>query len=169
MVLTFATNAERNRFLRLMRLFVDDVSELSACLSILIALSHRSQDDQLRTALDRNGSFWNSILASLYTSSFVIMGRIHDRAGCLPKLKRTLARYKSMASVSTTFEQLERNHQSFLDQVLRQRNRVFAHTDIDRPLLIAFGFHDLTWAAVEKYWLDLAHATKLLGNHRIRR
>ena len=94
--IAFASPEEKAELLRRMRLFSEDIAELSSAIAIPIALSRRADDAALIAALNKNPAFWNSILSGLQTSSHITVGRIHDntRNAYLKEIKRFLGTRK---------------------------------------------------------------------------
>ena len=160
----FATAQEQSTFLRWMRLLRDDVSELSGSIGILVALSKRSEDHGLISVLNRNPAFWNSILDALNTSSFVVMGRIHDTTGdaYLKNVMRFLKTRKALSGIARHFGGFAATHGTLIIKVRKLRHNVFAHIAVTRPEFIAFDFEGLTWDQLEVYWRDLAITTARL-------
>jgi len=160
----FATQTEQARFIRNMRLLRDDIIELSSTIGILIALSKRSEDHELSAALNRNPVFWDAILNSLHTSSFVVIGRVHDttRTAYLPSITKFAGKTKSLSIIAGHFDGLLKVRADLIATVIRLRQRVFAHSSFHRPENISFGFKSLTWNQFEAYWRDLARITELL-------
>ena len=142
----FATAQEQSTFLRWMRLLRDDVSELSGSIGILVALSKRSEDHGLISVLNRNPAFWNSILDALNTSSFVVMGRIHDTTGdaYLKNVMRFLKTRKALSGIARHFGGFAATHGTLIIKVRKLRHNVFAHIAVTRPESIAFDFEGLT-------------------------
>jgi hypothetical protein len=164
LAIKFATQAEQGSFIRRWRLLCEDVSELSSSAAILIALSRRSDERVLLSVMNRNPVFWNSIISSLQTSSFVAVGRIHDskRGAYLQEIKKALKLRTALSDVLSRFDSLEQTHDSLITKIVRLRNTTFAHAALNRPVHIAFGFEGVTEDKLEGYWNDLAGATKLL-------
>jgi hypothetical protein len=162
----FTKPDEKADLLRRMRLFSEDVAELSSALAIPIVLSRRSADAHLIDALNRHPAFWNSILSALQTSSHVIVGRIHDntRHAYLKEIKAFLKKRKEGAEILERLNALEKQHANVIERMVTLRQKVFAHADFDRPVHEAFGFRDITPDQVEAYWFDLAHAARLLAD-----
>jgi hypothetical protein len=160
----FVTKDEKSEFLRLVRLLSDDVTELSASTSILLSLSRRSTEAKVLSVLNDNADFWNSIFASLYTTSFVVIGRIHDngKAAYLKKIVSGLTAQKSMADVLANFSIVRTTHSDLIKSALNVRDKVFAHSDFDRPRHMVVGFRGMTWAQLESYWTDIASAAEAL-------
>jgi hypothetical protein len=95
---------------------LDDISELSGTLSNLLALSRRADDKKLFEVLNRNPAFWNANLLALETSSFVVIGRVHDtsRNAYLNSIRKFVKGHKSLnqfegywRDLATTAEALE--------------------------------------------------------------
>jgi hypothetical protein len=157
LTITFATPAEKSKFLRLMQLLTADVSELSGTLGILIALSRHSDDHALVSVLNRNARFWHSLFNSLYMSSFVMIARIHDSAhgAYLRKIKQAL-HPKAMSDVLERFDNLEADHSHFIAKVLSLRETAFFRERI------TFELDGVRRDRLEAYWRDLTGATKFL-------
>jgi hypothetical protein len=160
----FATSQEQIRIVRQMRLLRDDICELSGFLGPLIALSRREADGELVAALNRNAGFWNSVLGALSTSSFVVIGRIHDtrREAYLRKLIEFAKTRPALSEAVTCFGRLLKSHEALIQKIVELRQTIFAHTSFDAPERFAFGFNGLTWDQIEAYWRDLAAAGQLL-------
>lgn len=160
----FITKEEQNTFIRRWRLLSEDVEELSSSLAILIALSRRTDAQDLLSIMNQNPFFWNSILSSLQTTSFVAVGRIHDpKAGAyLLEIKKFLNTRKELSEVLSRFGHIEKKHSALIEKMMRLRNTTFAHAAFNRPVHEAFGFKEVTEDRVEAYWHDLAGATKSL-------
>jgi len=162
----FTNPEEEADLFRRMRLFSEDVAELSSAIAIPIALSRRSANAHLIDALNRQPTFWNSILAALQTSSHVIVGRIHDntRHAYLKEIKGFLETRKEGTEVLERLNALEKQHVKVIERMVMLRQKVFAHANFDRPVHEAFGFRDITPDQLEAYWLDLAQAARLLAD-----
>jgi AbiU2 len=162
----FTNPKEKTDLLRRIRLFTEDVAELSSALAIPIVLSRRSADTRLVDVLDKHPAFWNSILSALQTSSHVIVARIHDKAGdaYLKEIKKFLKTRKEGTEVLERIDALEKQHAKVIERMVTLRQKVFAHADFNRPVHEAYGFRDITPDRLEAYWLDLARAARLLAD-----
>jgi hypothetical protein len=147
----FVSKSEKADFVRHMRLLAEDIAELAQSTAISLALSRRSDDPGLIAALNQNPAFWNTILSALQTTIFVGMGRIHDssRAAYFTEIRKFLKSRKSGAEALARFDVLNAAHDKLVKQMVKLRQKVFAHADFDRPLHEAFGFKDLDWDKLE--------------------
>jgi AbiU2 len=158
--IVFATETEKADFLRRMRLFAEDIAELSAIIAIPIVLFRRSGDKALIAALNNNPRFWNAVLSGLQTSSHVIIGRIHDKSrdSYLNEIKRFLRTRKEGSEALATLERLEKAHVTLIKRMVNLRQKVFAHADFNRPVYEALGFKEIRADDLEAYWRDLSSA-----------
>ena len=168
MKIKFATEEERSKFSRRLRLLHDDVCAFSDSMGTFIALGRRAPDSQLVAELNRHPRFWNATLFGLQTAAFLSVGRIHGKArdSYLKPLLTSLQR-SSVAECNAAAEEFEavcRNHKDLIDTVIELRNTVFAHTDHEAPLYIAFKFEGLTHNMFEAYWDDLSKAVVSIEN-----
>src|SRR5580692_5950403 len=156
----FASKSEKAEFLRRIRLLAEDIAELARSTAIPLALSRRGDDQGLIAALNQNPAFWNAILSALQTTIFVGMGRIHDssREAYFSEIRKFLKSRKSGAEALARFDVLHASHDKLVKQMVKLRQKVFAHADFNRPLHEAFGFKDLDWDKLETYCHELSKA-----------
>jgi hypothetical protein len=160
-VITFADSQAQGRFFRHMRLLGDDINELSSTVGIFVALSQRANDQPLLLALNRNPVFWNSMLASLSTTAFIVMGRIHDKDknAYLNAILKVLRSRNYLSDVLSKFETIKKTHDGLITKVLAARHNIFGHSNFHRRLYVVSGIPG-TWEDFATYWRSLSEATK---------
>ena len=162
MNLRFQDDQSQSVFFRDLRLVHDDLVSYASSAAPYCAFNDEAENEALVEELNRDALFWNCVLASLQTTAFVSLGRLHDKA----KQHNHLGRYiKAMQSQDKecvkACEQLQRaiaKQQTFLQRVVTLRHKVFVHTDFHAPLFAAFGFEGLTINDFRVYWDDTVSA-----------
>jgi hypothetical protein len=159
--IAFADPDAQARFFRHMRLLADDINELSSAVGILIALEKRANDRALLSTLNRHPVFWNSILASLSTTVFIVMGRIHDKDShaYFKEIRKVLRSRPYLSDVLLRFEAINTTHRQLIEKALTARHNVFGHSSFDRPRYVAVGLRG-KWEEFVLYWHDLSEAAK---------
>lgn len=162
MKMPFATEEEQSDFVRRLRLFRDDLEGYAASAGPYVAIQRCAGDDVLEVRLNQHPVFWNSVLASLQCTALISLARIHDngKSGYLKAVFKALENCGLVeiraagASLSTAIG----NHQKFVDQCVKLRNNIFAHTNHHAPVHAVFGFEGITIDMFELYWNDVSAA-----------
>lgn len=162
----FATLDEQSEQLGWLRVFADDVAELSAVVGNLLALHRHVGIETIEKRMNEHPDFWGPMLLALQTNMMVVIGRLFDigRRTDLKSIMSFAASRKQLASEKDRFDRLATEHKSLIENANKMRNNVFAHSSQDRKLHVAFGFRDMTLNEVEELCRKLISASDLLAS-----
>jgi len=156
MPLHFSGSAQQTQFFRTLRLVHDDLVSYASAAAPYCAINKQAENAVLLAKLNAHPSFWNCVLASLQTTAFVSLARLHDKAKNHNHLSRLIAMLKKQAhecvAAAETLERAIEQQRPFIEKVLRLRNELFAHTSFEAPLVAAFGFDGLGIDDFATYW-----------------
>jgi hypothetical protein len=128
-------------------------------------LNEQADKGAVVQALNENAIFGNCTLASLQTTTFVSIGRLHDKArqhNHLANCIKVMSSQSTDCGVAAAALQAEiMNQKQFIEKILDLRHKLFAHTDVDAPLVAAFGFEELTTHHFRGYWNEIMSAMEL--------
>ena len=156
MRLHFSSDSQRSQFFRTLRLVNDDLASYASAAAPYCAINKQADNAVLRAKLNEHPSFWNCVLASLQTTAFVSLARLHDKAKNHNHLSRLIAILKKQTpecvSAAESLERAIEQQRHFIEKVLRLRNELFAHTSFEAPLVATFGFDGLGIDDFATYW-----------------
>lgn len=164
MRMKFANEEERSIVIRRNSLLRADLSSYAAAAGSYVAIQRCEGNTELLAKLNLFPVFWNSVIASLQHKTLISLSRIHDngKGAYLSPLLKALKK-NSTSEVKAAGNRLAtviETHQAFIEQCVKLRNNLFAHTNFHAPLHATFGFEGLTVDMFESYWNDIAAAAK---------
>jgi hypothetical protein len=153
----FSTSDEQIEVLGWLRIFTDDLAELSSVLGNLLALERHPDLDKINERLNRHPEFWQTMLLALQTNLLVVVGRLYDpgRRTALKSIVKFAGARKQLSDVTEGFNGVAKKHASLIEKVSALRNNVFAHSSETRKLHIAFGFEGVTGDELEAFCGEL--------------
>ncbi len=140
-----------------LRIFTDDVAELSSVLGNLLALERHPEVDKIEERMNQHPEFWQTMLLALQTNLLVVVGRLYDtgRRTALKSIVKFAGTRKQLSDITGRFNGAAKTHASLIEKVNTLRNNVFAHSSETRKLHIAFGFEGMTWDELEAFSREL--------------
>src|SRR4051812_12709106 len=74
----FSTTDEQIEVTGWLRIFTDDVAELSSVLGNLLALERHPEIEKIEARMNRHPDFWQTVNLALQTNLLVVVGRLYD-------------------------------------------------------------------------------------------
>jgi hypothetical protein len=162
MHLHFTNAGAESTFFRRRRLIHDDLCSYASAAAPYCALNEQADNTSIVEKLNANAMFWNCILASFQTTAIVSLARLHDKKKENKHFERYIDVMSSQNSDCAASAQLLQaaiaNQTPFIEKILNLRNNLFAHTNVDAPLIAAFGFEGIKVDDFRAYWNEMLSA-----------
>jgi len=161
----FSTLDEQAEVLGWLRIFTDDIAELSSVLGNLLALERHPEINKIEERMNQHPEFWQTMLLALQTNLLVVVGRLYDtgRRTSLKSILKFAGSRKQLRALTGRFDTAATTHASLIEKVNMLRNNVFAHSSEARKLHIAFGFEGITWGELEALCRELTSLADALA------
>ena len=110
-----------------LRIFTDDVAELSSVLGNLLALERHPEVDKIEERMNQHPEFWQTMLLALQTNLLVVVGRLYDtgRRTALKSIVKFAGTRKQLSDITGRFNGAAKTHASLIEKVNTLRNNVF--------------------------------------------